>query len=249
MKADVSGVTAARRTQRGLGALFGYLGVLVRVRAPLFLRDKPLDQVEKAVIEIRVRDGLAFDDTQDLGRARRHRDGRRTDSRARGLFHFLQFAFLAFGRRKYDAGSVAIVGAGRLQTHGHIYLVRRLEIPSAGQDPRFARSIQHVALAEQRTFNAPTHSVAGSGNRLRERSGAGKGARATASRFAEDEQPVKSAMVTTNSTYDIGCFKAISLCVFGMANSNLRYDMPLLDRAYPLRSSPTEFAANLETDQ
>src|ERR1700691_3340020 len=125
---EVKGVKWSRRQRptgrsprsRALVALFGDLGVLVRVRSPLFLYDKPLDQGEKAVIEIRIRDGLAFDDTQDLGGARRHGDGRRTDSRARGLLHFLQFALLALGGGEYDACSVPIVGAGRLQTQRHV---------------------------------------------------------------------------------------------------------------------------------
>src|SRR5580692_4361760 len=128
--------SAAARRAEDLVALFGYLRVLVRVRSLLFLYDEPLDQREKAVIEIRVRDGLSFDDTQDLGGARRHGDGRGTDSRACGLSHFLQLALFAFGGGEYDARSVPIVGAGRLQAHRHVYLIGGLIIPSAGQDPR-----------------------------------------------------------------------------------------------------------------
>jgi hypothetical protein len=64
-----------------------------------------------------------------------------------------------------------------------------------------------------------------------------KGPRATLSRLADDAQPPTSDAVSTNDIHDTMPFKAISLRVLGMADSNVRYDMRHLDKACPHRSS------------
>jgi hypothetical protein len=158
-----------------LVTLSGHFGVLVGVGSPLFLDDKPLDQGEKAVIEIRIRDGLSFDDTQNLRGPRGHGDRRRTDSRTRRLLHFLELALLPLGGGEHDARAVFIVGASRLQTYRHVYLVRWLIIPSARQDSWLAGSIEHIALAQKRSLDAPADCITRADDRLRERSSAGEG--------------------------------------------------------------------------
>ena len=130
-----------------LVALFGYLSVLFRLRSP-FLRDEPLDQGKKAIVEIRIRNRFSPHDAENPGGTRRHRDRGRSDSRARSLPHLLQLALLSFCGNEDDARSIAIVSAGSLQMERDVQLALGLVVPRSGQDARLAGSLQHVPLAE-----------------------------------------------------------------------------------------------------
>src|SRR5580704_74831 len=167
----------------GLIALFGYFSVLVHVRSP-FLRDEPFDQSKKTVVKIRIFDRFPPHDSKNLCRTRRHRDRSRPNSCARRLFHFLELADLPFRRNENDARTVAVVGTGGLQAHSDINLLLGLGIPCAGQYTGLAGPLQHVPLTEKCALDAPTDSIATTGNRFTERSRPHKGSARIAFRCA-----------------------------------------------------------------
>jgi hypothetical protein len=156
-----------------LVVLLGHYGGSDRRGSP-FLRDVPVDQRKEAVVEIGIRNRFPSHDAEHFGRTRRHGNRSRSDSRARRLLHFLQLALLSTCGDENDARAIAIVGAAGLQTHRDVHFLLRLVIPRAGQDSRFAGSLQHVSLTQKCALDAPANRVTRTGNRLTELSRPGE---------------------------------------------------------------------------